>query len=70
MTTIEERKATDQIEYEAARLATTKEGPSAPELVELCNIHADKMWNEGWYTTARALYLAAEKLDEMIKAEG
>ncbi len=68
--TIEERKAADKAEYDREWAATTKEGPSATELVELCIIHADKMWDEGWYTTARALYLAAEKIAERSKAEG
>jgi hypothetical protein len=63
--TIEERKAADEAQYEVERAATTPEGPTPQELAELCDIHAEKMWGEGWYTTARALYLAAEKLNEL-----
>ena len=63
--TIEARKAADKAQYQQEWAATTPAEPSAQELVELCNIHGDKMWDEGWYTSARALYLAAEEIERL-----
>ena len=36
-----------------------------PDLVKRCRIHADKMQDEGWYTTANALDAAAEALEKL-----
>lgn len=65
MTRIEPTPA-ELAEYAAAGAATTPEGPSPAELVELCNLHGDRMWSEGRYTTARALYLAAQHIEETM----
>jgi hypothetical protein len=36
-----------------------------PDLVKRCRIHADKMQDEGWYTTANVLDAAANALENL-----
>ena len=36
-------------------------------LIERCEIHSNKMYDEGWYVTADVLSQAAEVLNEIIK---
>lgn len=39
-----------------------------PTLAERCRIHAEKMSEEGWHTTAGVLWEAAEQLERLEAA--